>query len=253
MMKKLCVLLALVLCAMFAFCCAQADPVMVTLSDSLISNVSGISVDGSVVTVKQPGDYIFTGSLSNGCIKVDSAVSGKVTLYLNGVNIHNEQGPAIQIVQCDPRCTINMMENSENSLSSGAELVFEKDDEPNGVIFSRSDLTITGEGALTVTADAMDGIVSKDDIRIKSGTISVKAPRHGIRGKDCVEISGGVISIVCDKDGIRSTNTKTKDLGYVSITGGEITIVCGDDPISAITGVTIEGGVVKATIVMKAE
>ena len=252
-MKKITVLLALVLCAAALLCVAQADPVMVSLSDSLISSVSGITVDGSVVTVQQPGEYIFTGSLSNGSIRVDCAVSGKVTLYLSGVSIHNEQGPAIQIIKCDPRCTISLMEGTENALSSGESLVYEKDDEPNGVIFSRSDMTITGEGSLTVTAAAMDGIVSKDDIRIKSGTVTVTAARHGIRGKDCVEISGGVITVTAGKDGIRSTNSKTSELGYVSITGGEVTIACGSDPISAVTGVTVEGGIVKATIHKTAE
>ena len=247
-MKKLTALLVLALALTLSLCIASADTVAVTLSDEGTAAVTGVTVEGSVVTITKPGDYVVSGTLSNGCLKVDSTVTGKITVYLNGVNIHNETGSAILIGKCDPRCTISLMEGSVNELSSGDSLVYEKDDEPNAVIFSHSDLTIAGEGTLNITAGPVDGIASKDDLRIKSGTITVNVTRHGIRGKDCVEISGGKLSIVAGKDGIRSTNTKVNDAGYITISGGELQIVCGDEPLSAVTGINVEGGTIRCTI-----
>ena len=247
-MKKLIVCLLAVL--MLALCAvASADPVVLNLSDNGVTGAgSGVTFDASVLTITMPGEYILSGSLSNGSIVVNSPNEGKITLYLNGVTVHNETGAAIMITKASPRVTISLMEGTVSTLSGGASYTFEKDDEPNAVIFSRSDLTITGEGTLNVTAATLDGIASKDDLRIKSGTINVEAARNGIRGKDCVEIQGGTLSIVCNKDGIRSSNDKTNEKGYVSIADATLTIVCGSDPIHAETGITVENAVIKSTI-----
>ena len=247
-MKKLTIVLLALMLALLC-CTAMADTVVITLDDSGITGAtSGCSVDGSVLTITSPGEYILSGSLSNGSVVVNCAAEGKIDLLLNGVDIHNETGSAIRVEKASPRVTLQLMEGTVNKLSCGDAYTFVKDDEPNAVVFSRSDLTITGEGTLSVDAAVLDGIASKDDLRIKSGSITVNAARHGLRGKDCVEITDGTITVIAGKDGIRSTNDKTNTKGYVSITGGKVTIVCGDDPITAVTGITVENATVNATI-----
>ena len=235
MMKKWGLLLLAVL--LIAVSAGNAELISVTLSDEKCECGSeNVVCEGSIVKINAPGEYLITGSLSNGQIRVDCKEDGKVILNLQNVRLHNETGAAL------------LMADTENELSNGTDLVYEDDDEPNGVIFSRSDLTIEGSGALKVTAGAMDAIASKDDLKIEGGKITVNAPRHGIRGKDCVEISGGEIIITAGKDGIRSNNSKEAGKGYISITGGTITITCGDDPLDFVTGLIVKDAEITSSV-----
>ncbi len=240
-MKKI-VFAALLAMIMLACAAALADGmVTVELSDAGCTSAgSGVTVTSRGVKITAPGDYLLAGSLSDGQVEVDCASDGRVTLYLNGVTIHNSTGPAILVGECSPRLVISLVEGTENRLSDGTNLVFTDGDEPNGVIFSKSDLTIEGSGALTVTSGALDGIVSKDDLKIKAGRITVNAARHGVKGKDFVEISGGTLTVTAGKDGIKSTNKDDPDRGYIALTGGYITLRCADDALSYVTYCTVE-------------
>ena len=94
----------------------------------------------------------------------------------------------------------------------------------------------------------MDGIVSKDNLKIEGGQISVDAPRHGIRGKDFVEISGGDITVRAGKDGIRSNNTRDAGKGYISVLGGTIRITCGDDPFDFVSALNIRNAEITTSV-----
>lgn len=238
-MKKLACLLLLIAMTLCASALADETVAIVLSDDGIQADAAGVEISGSMVKITRPGDYRVSGTLTNGQLSVDCRVEGKVTLYLDNAQIHNETGAAILIGKCSPRAVISLVDGSENVLSNGADLVFTDGDEPNAALFSKSDLTLSGTGKLTVTSGAMDAIVSKDDLIIKEGTYVIRAARHGIRGKDAVEIEDGDITIVAGKDGIKSTNDKEPDRGYVSITGGLIRITCGDDPLSCVTRMTI--------------
>ena len=247
MMRKWSLLLLAVL--LLAAATGNAELISVNLADSKCECGSeNVVCEGSTVKINAPGEYLITGSLSNGQIRVDCKDDGKVVLNLQNVKIHNETGAAILIGNVSSRVRISLMADTENELSNGNNLIFENDDEPNGVIFSRSDLTIDGSGNLKVAAGDMDGIVSKDDLKIEGGVISVIAPRHGIRGKDCVEISAGEITVQAGKDGIRSNNSKDSDKGYISITGGKIQITAGDDPLDFVTGLIVKNAEITSSV-----
>ena len=247
MLKKWGVLLLAILLLTASAC--SAELITVTLSDEKCESASeAVTCEGSTVKITAPGEYLITGTLSNGQIFVDCKEEGKVVLNLQNVKIHNETGAAILIEKVRPRARISLMADTVNELSNGESLIFDEEDEPNGVIFSRSDLTMEGSGALKITAGAMDGIASKDDLKIEGGQISVIAPRHGLRGKDSVEISAGEITIQAGKDGIRSNNTKESDKGFISITGGKIRITAGDDPLDFVTGLMINNAEITSTV-----
>ena len=113
------------------------------------------------------------------------------------------------------------------------------------------DTTLSEDGStleLKVTAGDMDGIVSKDDLKIEGGQITVNAPRHGIRGRDFVEISDGDITVTAGKDGIRSNNDKEADRGYISVLGGKIRIICGDDPFDFVTALNIRSAEITTSV-----
>ena len=183
---------------------------------------------------------MLSGELTNGQISVDCAEDGKVVLYLNGITVRTESVAAILIGECKPKVVISLVEKSENIISNGAQADYEEDQDPSGVVFSQSDLVIEGSGALTVNALSGDGIVSKDELEIHGGRITVEARHHGIKGKDCVEIYGGEITVTAGRDGIKSTNKKDSARGYVAIRGGTVSICCGDEPIQFVTDCTIE-------------
>ena len=225
---------------------AKENPVIITLSDNeIIADCPGVYTEGSILTITLPGAYLLKGSLGNGQIIVDCARTGKVSLFLGGVSVHCEDGPALHIKNCSPRLTIVLVEDTLNELSDGA--VLSNPDQTDAAIFSKSDLTITGSGTLNVKGAYRNGIVSKDDLRFEGGKIIVEAVRNGITGKDCVEIYAGEITVNAGNDGIRSTN-EDAGLGYISMESGTVTIACGDDPLSVVHGLIITGGTIDATV-----
>lgn len=241
-MKKWMTLMGVLMTLLLLCAYAAGEGIIpVTLGPEMDTPEGVTAVDG-VVTFSKPGSYLVSGDLPQGSLVVDCAENGKVILYLNGVSVYNAQGPALRVGECSPRAVISLVEGAENRLSNGTALFFEDVDEPDGVIYSQSDLTIEGGGTLEVSAGAMNGIVSKDDLRIEGGSLRIDAPLHGIKGKDSVEISGGEITIHAGKDGVKSTNKKDPERGFLEISGGKLTVTCGDDPLSFITTCHITGG-----------
>ena len=243
--------LALVLCmlapaAFSAPALAEEPSVVITLSDDgITADYPGVYADGSVLTITLPGDYLLKGTLTNGQIIVDCEREGKVKLYFGGVSIHCENAPALHIKKCSPRLSIELVEGTVNELSVGT--AFEKGTKEDAVIYSKSDLTITGTGALNVKGAYQDGIVSRDDLRIKGGKINVEAAHNGILGKDCVEIFDGEVTVRAGNDGIKTTN-EDKDCGYISMEAGTVSITCGDDPLSYVHEFFITGGTINAVV-----
>jgi hypothetical protein len=212
---------------------------------------SGATVSGSVVTITEAGFYNISGTLTDGQIVVAADdEADDVTLILNGVNITNSDGPAIYVVSADG-ATITLAEGTHNYLTDGAAYNLGTDDEPDAALFSNSDLVINGTGSLSVDANYADGIASKDDLTIESGTITVAAVDDGIRGRDSVVISGGAITLNAGGDGIKATNDEDVAKGYVTISGGTISITAVDDGIQAETAITVSGGSTAATVTGK--
>ena len=256
-MKKFSVVLILSLCVFFAGCRSEEAPQTentaapggessasaIRLDGSAISAESGVTVDGATATVTASGTYEITGTLENGQIIVDTA--GTVDLILNNASIHCETSSPIQIKNAN-QIYVTLAEGSSNELSDGTayELV-PPETEPDATLFSKSDLTIRGEGTLTVTANYRDGITSKDSLVIESGNLFVTAVNHAIKGKDFLCVENGTITVDAGVDGMKATNDSASSLGYVEIKGGTIAITAQDEGISAITDVTISGGTIR--------
>jgi hypothetical protein len=203
----------------------------------------GVSVDGSRATITSAGDYSLSGSLVDGQIIVDTQDKALVRLILNGVDISNSTSSAIYIKSAKETIII-LADGTRNTLSDAGAYVFEdtQADEPNAALFSTSDLTIYGNGSLSVIGNTNDGIASKDGLILAGGEITVVALDDGIRGKDYLVIKSGAITVNAQGDGLKSDNAQDSTLGFISIEAGQINITAEGDAIEAETDVAIADG-----------
>ena len=215
--------------------------IQITLSgDSAQCDDDSVSTSGSTVQITAGGTYLLSGSL-DGMILVETADTEKVQLILDGTTIHSASSAAIYIRQAD-KVFLTTAADSENILSNGGEYTAIDDNQIDSVIFSKSDLTLNGEGDLTIEAPMGHGIVSKDDLAITSGTYHITAGSHGLSGKDSIRIANGAFILSTGKDGIHAENTDDASLGFIYISGGTFQIVSESDGISASGELQASGG-----------
>ncbi len=211
--------------------------------DSITVSATGVAtVDGSKITITSAANYRITGFLTDGQVIVDTNDEETVRLILSGVDISCSTSSPIYIVNAE-KAIIVLQEGTDNYVTDGTSYILEPDtDEPNAAVFSRSDLTIYGNGTLNVDGNYNDAIASKDGLIIKSGVITLSSVDDGIRGKDYLIVKNGAITVNAEGDGFKSDNDADITRGYVSIEGGVISITSDRDAIEAYTDVIITGG-----------
>jgi hypothetical protein len=220
----------------------ESEVVEVSLDGEITSDGDGVLIESSRVTITAAGTYRINGTLSDGQIVVDAGDEAVVRLILDDTRITNNTGAAIAVMTAE-KAVVILADGTENTLTDAAMYVFaEGEDEPNAALYSASDLTIGGEGSLTVYGAYNDGITSKDGLIIDAGNISVEAVDDGIRGKDYVVVSGGTLDITAGGDGIKADNEEDADRGYIGVADGIVDITAGGDAIQAETDVVITGG-----------
>lgn len=230
------------------------DAVEVALTGSgADTGASGVSASGGTVTITEAGVYRLSGSLS-GQVVVAAPDDALVVLVLDGVDISNEAGAAIEVQTADD-VAIHLADGSQNSVSDASS--YAEDAEADAAIHSETDLTISGAGSLTVAGNGNDGIVSKDDLVILGGMITVNAVYDALRGKDALVVEGGTLRLTAQGgDGMKSDGDEGDagaDIdwtrGYIYVRGGSIEIDAGDDGLQAFTDTVIAGGTVAASVV----
>ena len=82
------------------------------------------------------------------------------------------------------KLVIATMEGSENLLQSVGEFVQTDDSNVDAAVFAKCDVTLSGQGVLNVSCHTGHAIVSKDDLKLKSGTVNLEASNKGLVGKD---------------------------------------------------------------------
>lgn len=201
---------------------------------------SGVSISGNIITISKEGTYVLSGALSEGQIVVDADLA-KVQLVLDNVDITCASSAAIYVKNAD-KTFITLAEGSENILMNTAEYEAIDDNNIDAVIFSKDDLTLNGKGTLTINSEYGHGIVSKDDLKLVSGTCNITAKKHALSGKDSVRIAAGTYNLTSGKDGIHSENADDDEKGFVYIASGDFTIESTGDGIDASYVVQIDDG-----------
>ena len=154
------------------------------------------------------------------------------------MTINSNTGAPIYVKQTD-KLFITLAENSKNVLTNNKKFTADGDNNVDAVIFSKDDITLNGNGSLEITTNCGHGIVSKDDLKITSGTYSITSSSHALDGKDSVRIASGTFTLNSDKDGIHSENVDDTSLGFIYIAGGTFRIASDGDGMDASAYLTI--------------
>lgn len=209
------------------------------------SEAKTIADSEKAVKITAEGTYVVSGEHES--ITVSAPDTAKVHIILKNATVSNTSGPAIYIENAD-KVFITAYKNTTNTLSDGTSYTGSfKDTNIDGTIFSKTDLTLNGEGTLNITGNCKCGAVSKDDLIICGLNLTVKSTGCALEGKDCVKIKDAAITVSSGGDGIRSTNTEKTNKGFVYIETGNIDITSGSDGIQAATVLKAANGNVKIT------
>jgi hypothetical protein len=205
---------------------------------------AGAVANGGTVTISAAGTYVISGTTTDGQIVVDASKDDEVQLVLNQASITNKTGAAIYAPQCD-NLKITLADGTKNTVTDGgAAYIYGSfaEEEPNAAIFSKDSLSINGNGSLTVNAGFNNGIGTKDDLVIVSGTYVINAANHALRGNDSVAILGGELTLTAGQDGIKTSNTEDAAKGIIDIRDGSFAINAAQDGINSSNGILVSGG-----------
>ncbi len=219
-----------------------ANSISIQLNQTNVAcNANGVMVDGTTVTITKEGTYVLSGSLQDGTIVVDAGEQDKLQLVLNNASVASNQSAALYVRNAD-KVFVTLADGTVNTLSNGGTFVSVDDNQIDGAVFSKQDLTFNGNGKLTVTSPTGHGIVCKDDVVFMSGTYTVDAALHGVDANNSVRVKDGAFAITSGKDGVHAEHSEDTSLGYVYVAGGKFTATTDGDGVSASAHMQINNG-----------
>ncbi|MDO5124640.1 MAG: carbohydrate-binding domain-containing protein [Eubacteriales bacterium] len=202
---------------------------------------SSVIISGSTVTITEEATYVISGTLSDGMIVVNAPETAKLQLVFNGINITKSTSAALYIIEAD-KVFITLADGTENTLANGGTFTAIDENNIDGAVYSKQDLTFNGSGSLTVTSPAGHGIVCKDDLVFTGGTYTVNSASHGLDANDSVRITKASLEIDAGKDVIHCENTDDTSKGFIYISSGTINGEAEGDGIAASAYLQIEDG-----------
>lgn len=206
-------------------------------SVTIVANGADVTVTSTLNRYLQ---LVVSGTATDGSLLIYS--QKKFGLVLNGVNIYNADGPAINN-QCGKALYLTLADGTTNTLSDGTTYA----DAPlnaqgiaidqKGTLFSEGQIYFAGNGTLIVYGNARNGIASDDYIVFEEGTVNVSVSASGTNGvkvNDGFTITGGVLNIDVAANGARGIRNEAR----TTISGGQTTITTtGNCRIETLDGV----------------
>lgn len=175
----------------------------------------GYKIEGTSLTINDSGTYVLSGNCADGSVKVKKGTTG-VTLVLNGLTLTSSTTAPIA---CNKSTEVRIIvaSDSVNTLTDSAknndDNYPDNTDAENAVIKCKdgSQVTLSGSGALNITANGKNGI--------KSGATTDE------EGEAWMTISDLTLNITA------SVNDAINAEQLLNVTSGNITISAGDDAI----------------------
>lgn len=214
---SLAVLLPSVPAAFASQSAAEGTAIVFSESGITAADESGLSIDGTTLTIEQAGTYVLSGTCSDGSVKVKKGVSG-VTLVLSGLDLTSNTTAPITCGKSSG-VTILAAEGPENALTDAAanngDNYPDNADAENAVIKCKdgSQVTIGGTGTLTVTANGKNGIkagATTDEegtawLVIEDLTLTINAPvNDAVNAEASLTVKSGTITIDAGDDALHA-------------------------------------------------
>lgn len=209
--------------------------------DTASCNSNAVTIAGSKVTITDEGTYVISGSLSDGMIIVNADENDKPHLVFKDVSITSKTSAALYILEAD-KVVVTLADGTTNTLENGGAFTAIDDNNIDGAVFSKQDLTFNGTGSLTVSSPADHGIVCKDDLVFTGGTYTINSASHGLDANDSVRMTNTSMTVASGKDGVHAENEEDTSLGFVYIKDATLNITAEGDGISAGTTMQINDG-----------
>jgi len=169
-----------------------------------------------------PYNIILSGTAKNGSLRLNA--NSRTTLYLNGVDITNPAGPAINL-QNKKRTDVHLVGSCDrrNKLTDGPNYAA-ADVQTKGTLFAEGSLIFGGTGSIEIRSKSNHAIVSDEFVEIGKGSGSViiyESKNDGIHANERINVYGGLLQIKCEGDAIQNEGKKPLP---VTISGGTIKI-----------------------------
>lgn len=179
------------------------------------------------ITLTEAGDYVLSGTLSDGSVIINAPEDAKLHLILNGAHIASQSAAALYVISAD-KVFVTLTDGSENGISAAGDSAEDDYANVDAAIFARCDISFNGSGSLSVSSAKGRGIVSKDDLVFTGGSYMIQAANHGISGKDSIRIADGSFVVTAGKNCLDSDNDDS-DKGFIYIAGGSFDLSSGND------------------------
>ena len=226
----------------------ESKAVHIQLNDtSATASSDSVQINGSRVVIKEEATYVISGNLGDGMLIVDAPDTAKLQLVLNGVSITSKTSAALYILEAG-KVFVTLAEGTTNSLANSGSFTAIDENNIDGALFSKQDLTMNGAGLLNITSPAGHGIVCKDDLVITGGTYVVNSASHGLDANDSVRITNATLTVDAGKDAIHCENSEDAAKGFIYISDGTIKAEAEGDGIAASGYMQICGGSIELLV-----
>jgi len=207
-----------------------------------------VQITGGHVVLNMPQgateyNVVVKGTTANGSIKIYNRYD--LTLHLNGANITNPSGPAvnIQVPSGSSARPVAVNITGANSLTDGATYgIPANNEDAKGVFFSERRVTFTGGGVLEVRAKGGHAIAVDNDLFFNNANIIIhESEKDGIHANDSIALRGGTFDIKCKGEAIQNENAAKA----IVISGAKVTAATTDAKghgISSEGDIEISGG-----------
>ena len=226
---------------------SEAETITLSGNSAKTSAASGVSIDGSTITISAEGVYVVSGSLSDGQIIVDADDAAKVQIVLKDASVTSSDSAALYVKSAD-KVFVTTAAGTENTLANGGSFTADGDTNVDGAVYAKDDITFNGSGSLTISSPAGHGVVGNDDVKFGGGTYVITASGHGVKANDSARFAESDVTITAgsDKDGVHVADSDVEDAAqsesFFYMADGSLTINAQDDGIHADAKVIIEGG-----------
>ncbi len=221
------------------------NAVLITLDgNSFTCSSENVSINGTKITISAGGDYIIRGSSDNCTIVVDAQGSDKVCLVLDEASICSTDFAPIYVKKAKK---VFILAKGVCSLSSTGAFVENELGNADAVIYSKDDITLQGDGALTISTSHGHGISCKGTLKITSLSIKIDAFSHAISAKNSIRTHSAKIDFKSGKDALHAENQSDTALGYIYLEGGNLALNSAGDALDASGAITINGAKIGIT------